>query len=149
MSEKGTRPNQDLCGFGVNGVWPTPRRAYKSQILASYYLRTSPLDASGPSDARRVGGAREAITIIVIKNLWRTRIALHKNSLHRNSVHNNTKLITKTTKLITKYTKLITTSSKLVTNNTKLIILYQLHSLLDTFFIIYILYYINHSTSLV
>ena len=67
----------------------------------------------------------DAITLIyIIKNVWRTRIALHKNSLHKNSVHKNTTLITNTTKLITKNTKLITTNNKLITKNTKLIILH-------------------------
>ena len=45
--------------------------------------------------------------IDIIKKVWRTRIALHKNSLHKNSLHKNTELITTTNKLITKNTKLI------------------------------------------
>ena len=64
----------------------------------------------------------------IIKNVWRTRIALHKNSLHKNSLHkntaltaNNTKLITTNNKLITKNTKLITKNTKPITKNTKLI----------------------------
>ena len=67
----------------------------------------------------------------ILKNVWRTRIALHKNSLHKNSLHknteltaNNTKLITTNNKLLTKNTKLITKNTKLVTKNTKLIIIY-------------------------
>ena len=47
--------------------------------------------------------------IYIIKNVWRTRIALHKNSFHNNSLHNNIKLITTTNKLITKTTKFIIT----------------------------------------
>ena len=74
---------------------------------------------------------KELTVFYIIKNVWRTRIALHKNSLHKNSVHKNTKLITTNTrlittnnKLITRNTKLITKNTKLTTKNTKLIILY-------------------------
>ena len=75
--------------------------------------------------------------IYKIKNVWRTRIALHKNSLHNNSLRKSTKLITTNTrlltttnKLITKNTKLITTNNKLITKNTKLIIIFKIHFLL-------------------
>ena len=62
----------------------------------------------------------------IIKNVWRTRIALHKNSVHKNTefTANNTKRITTHNKLLTKNTKLITKNNKLITKNTKLIILY-------------------------
>ena len=69
--------------------------------------------------------------IYIIKNVWRTRIALHKNSLHENNLHkntkltaDNTKLITTNNKLLTKNTKLITKNNKLITKNTKHMILY-------------------------
>ena len=57
--------------------------------------------------------------IYIIKNVWRTRIAPHKNSLHKNSVHKNTKLITNNTMLLTTTNKLIILSNNLIisTNN--------------------------------
>ena len=57
--------------------------------------------------------------IYILKNVWRTNLALHKNSLH-----NNTELTAKNTKLITTSNKLLTQTTKLMTKNTKLIILY-------------------------
>ena len=48
--------------MGAEMVGPTPRRAYKSKIFNLIILEEPDLDASGPSDARTVGGFVTGVT---------------------------------------------------------------------------------------